>query len=157
MSKKYRQFILRLDPNTPQDAKLIAHLDSARRTWGGVQQFLKNAALSALPDGEGGKDAIRAAREFPDTPSKEPSAMMTNALRRAMPTASESALLAMASSNPLANMRALYAALETFSPASLTETEAKLLQVFCDDVNRLLQTAAQERLPIRKIIQGDEQ
>ena len=44
MSK--RQFILRLDPNDPDEARLIERLERARKTtWGGVQRVLKEALL----------------------------------------------------------------------------------------------------------------
>ena len=148
MSK--RQFILRLDPDDPIEARLIARLERARRAaWGGVQQEIKRALLQS----EGNPPSPGAETETPATPEKtEPPASLVNALEQAISGINPHAARAMAASEPLRSVRALYVALEAFSPDSLTETEALLLNVAAQRIRSLLDTAAATRQPIRQIL-----
>ena len=148
MSK--RQFILRLDPDDPIEARLIARLERARQAaWGGVQQEIKRALLQS----EGNLPSPRRETETPATPEKtEPPASLVNALEQAISGINSHAARAMAASEPLRSVRALYVALEAFSPDSLTETEALLLNVAAQRIRSLLDTAAAARQPIRQIL-----
>jgi len=137
---KYKQYLLRLNPQDPEDAALIARLDAAGKEWGGVQRMIKNALARY-------QDAAQS------SPSPAPSTALLEDLSRAVPNLSPAAAEAMAGSPPLRHIQALYAALDAFSPQSLTEIEGRLLQTAIDRIQALLNEAAERRQPIRAILQ----
>ncbi|HEY57649.1 MAG TPA: hypothetical protein G4O04_03780 [Anaerolineae bacterium] len=152
MSK--RQFILRLDPNDPAEARLIQRLEYARQTtWGGVQRVLKEALLQYTKGPQAPEEAVSEAGEIPPgLPEPEAPRHLLDAIRQVNPGIAPHAAQALATSEPLRNIRALYAAFSAFSPDVLTEIEALLLRELISRIEALLHEAADKRQPIRQIL-----
>lgn len=142
-----KQFLVRLDPQDPIEARLIHALEQARKEWGGVQRALKEALMRYYGVSLEGTTPVASVSEAP-VPS-----LLLKSLRRVIPGLAPHAAEAMAASEPLRNIRALYAVLEDFSPDTLTEVEALLLQVAVGYIHGLLEQAAAQRQPIRQILE----
>jgi len=148
---KYRQYLLRLNPDDPEDRVLITSLDEAGNEWGGVQRLLKEAvAQRALAAAPAASVTVEVAEEA------SPPASLIAALKAVMPDAAPHAAQALAASEPMRKVRALYAALDGFSPDALTETEALLLRELQRRIEALLHEAADRRQPIRQILAPQE-
>ena len=144
---KYKQYLLRLNPQAPHDAALIERMEAARQEWGGVQRVLKDA-LQHYHTGQQPE-----VREAHDNSPALPAALLED-LTRAVPNLTSTAAQAMAASPPLKTMRSLYAALEAFTPDTLTEIDALLLRAVTGRIADVLEKAAAGRQPIRFALQS---
>lgn len=153
MAKKYnyKQYLLRLNPQDPEDAALIARIEAARREWGGVQRIMKAALLHYRGTKQPQESLAPAAQPVP------PPAALLEDLARVVPNLAPAAAQAMADSPPLRPMRALYAALEAFTPDALTEIDALLLQAISERIRGVLDQAADQRQPIRLALQKKQE
>ena len=154
MVKKYnyKQYLLRLNPQAPEDAVLIARMEAARKEWGGVQRVMKDALLHYRTDDQESQGDAAAPAQPAQLPT--PPALLED-LARAVPNLAPAAAQAMANSPPLRPMRAFYAALEAFTPDSLAEMDALLLQAVVERIQALLKEAAASRQPIRQILEKE--
>ncbi len=145
---KYKQYLLRLNPQNPEDAALIEYMEAARAEWGGVQRVIKDALTHYH---------LRRQGNTVSQPASPPTSLLED-LARAVPNLAPAAAEAMADSPPLRPIRALYAALEAFSPQSLTDIDALLLQLTAARIHNLLENAASQRQSIRQILErtGDK-
>ena len=145
MVKKYnyKQYLLRLNPQAPRDAALIEYMEAARSEWGGVQRVMK-AALSCY----------HTEHPISTQPAPRPAALLED-LSRTVPNLTPTAAKAMADSPPLRHIRALYAALEVFTPDTLTEIDALLLRAVTGRIADVLEKAAASRQPIRQILEKE--
>ena len=152
MAKKYnyKQYLLRLNPQDPEDAALIARMEAARGEWGGVQRVMKTALLHYHTE-QSHESLTPAAQPVP------PPAALLEDLSRAVPNLTSTAAKAMADSPPLRPMRALYAALEAFTPDALTDIDALLLQAISERIRGVLDQAADQRQPIRLALQKKQE
>ena len=146
---KYKQYLLRLNPQDPHDAALIERMEAARQEWGGVQRVMK-AALLHYHDTKQPHESLTPAAQ----PAPPPAALLED-LARVVPNLAPAAARAMADSPPLRHIRALYAALEAFAPDALTEIDALLLQTVSERVRAVLDQAADQRQPIRQILKTE--
>ena len=142
MAKKYnyKQYLLRLNPEDPEDATLIARIEEARGEWGGVQRVMKTALSCYHAEQPTSTQSI-----------SRPPALLED-LSRAVPNLTSTAAKAMADSPPLRHIRVFYLALEAFTPDALTEIDALLLQAAAERIRSLLEEAAANRQPIRQIL-----
>lgn len=138
-----RQFLLRLDPEDPEDALLIEALDKARaQRYGGVQRFLRRAVSAAVEQGI----AVGEALENTDAPVSQ---ALLDALGKVLPQSPPEVHSTIARSTPLRAARMLFAALDTLSPETMSELDALLLREAVNKINEVLDAAAHRR-PIRE-------
>lgn len=143
---KYKQYLLRLNPQNPEDAALIEYMEAARAEWGGVQRVMKDALT---------RYHLRRQRNTASRPASPPVSLLED-LAHAVPNLAPAAAEAMADSPPLRPIRALYIALEAFTPQSLTDIDALLLRLAAERIHSLLENAASQRQSIRQILERDK-